>query len=96
MPGPLFTFAAYLATVDSPEPRGLAGAVLGLVGIFLPGFSFCWLPCRSGSRSESAPEPQAIMQGVNAAVVGAALYHPVWTTTVHTGKDFSNALVGFV
>jgi chromate transporter len=37
VPGPLFTFAAYLGTVVSPEPHGLAGAVLGLIGIFLPG-----------------------------------------------------------
>ena len=38
VPGPLFTFAAYLGTVVGPSPHGVAGAVLGLLGIFLPAF----------------------------------------------------------
>ena len=37
VPGPLFTFAAYLGAVVSPSPHGSAGAALGLIGIFLPG-----------------------------------------------------------
>ena len=37
VPGPLFTFAAYLGAVVNPPPHGLAGAALGLIGIFLPG-----------------------------------------------------------
>ncbi|WP_426434171.1 chromate efflux transporter [Bradyrhizobium genosp. P] len=99
VPGPLFTFAAYLGTVVSAEPRGLAGAALGLVGIFLPGILALLgaLPFWDSFRKRVGA--QAVMQGVNAAVVGvlgAALYDPVWTTTVHSPRDFGIALVGFV
>ncbi len=99
VPGPLFTFAAYLGTVVTPEPHGPAGAVLGLVGIFLPGILVLLgaLPFWDSFRRRVGA--QAMMRGVNAAVVGvlgAALYNPVWTTTVHTPRDFGIALVGFV
>jgi chromate transporter len=98
VPGPLFTFAAYLGTVVSPEPHGLAGAALGLVGIFLPGILVLLgtLPFWDSFRKRAGA--QAMMRGVNAAVVGvlgAALYDPVWTTTVHSPRDFGIALVGF-
>jgi chromate transporter len=99
VPGPLFTFAAYLGTVVTPKPHGLAGAVLGLVGIFLPGILVLLgaLPFWDSFRRRA--RAQAMMRGVNAAVVGvlgAALYNPVWTTTIHTPRDFGIALVGFV
>lgn len=99
VPGPLFTFAAYLGTVVRPEPHGLAGAALGLLGIFLPGVLILLgvLPFWDSFRRRAGA--QAMMRGVNAAVVGilgAALYDPVWTTTVHSPKDFGIALVGFV
>jgi chromate transporter len=97
--GPLFTFAAYLGAVVKTSPHGLTGAVLGLIGIFLPGvlilmgtFPF-WESFRKRARA------QAVMRGVNAAVVGllgAALYNPVWTSSVKTPGDFGIALVGFV
>lgn len=99
VPGPLFTFAAYLGAVVSPEPHGVAGAALGLVGIFLPGILILLgaLPFWDSFRKRAGA--QAMMRGVNAAVVGvlgAALYDPVWTTTVHSPRDFGIALVGFV
>jgi chromate transporter len=99
VPGPLFTFSAYLGAVIGPQPHGLAGAVLGLIGIFLPGILILlgMLPFWDAFRSR--PGAQAAMRGVNAAVVGllgAALYNPVWTTTVKTPGDFGVALVGFV
>jgi chromate transporter len=99
VPGPLFTFAAYLGTVVAPNPHGLAGAALGLIGIFLPGVLVLLgtLPFWDGFRRRAGV--QAMMRGVNAAVVGilgAALYNPVWTTSVRTPGDFGIALVGFV
>lgn len=99
VPGPLFTFAAYLGTVVSPDPHGVAGAALGLIGIFLPGILVLLgaLPFWDSFRKRASA--QAVMRGVNAAVVGvlgAALYDPVWTTTVHSPRDFGVALVGFV
>ena len=99
VPGPLFTFAAYLGTVVAPQPHGVAGAALGLVGIFLPGILILLgaLPFWDSFRKRAGA--QAMMRGVNAAVVGvlgAALYNPVWATTVHSPQDFGIALVGFV
>ena len=99
IPGPLFSFAAYLGAVVRTSPNGVVGAALGLIGIFLPGLLILvgtlpfWdtLRRRAGAR--------AMMSGVNAAVVGllgAALYNPVWTTSVKTPGDFAIALVGFV
>jgi chromate transporter len=99
VPGPLFTFAAYLGTVVAPEPHGLVGAILGLAGIFLPGMLVLLgaLPFWDAFRNRAGA--RAMMRGVNAAVVGvlgAALYNPVWTTTVHSPRDFGIALLGFV
>jgi chromate transporter len=99
VPGPLFTFAAYLGTVARPEPHGIAGAALGLFGIFLPGILILvgMLPFWDAFRKR--PGAQAAMRGVNAAVVGilgAALYNPVFTTSVKTPPDLAVALVGFV
>ncbi|WP_409998952.1 chromate efflux transporter [Bradyrhizobium sp. SZCCHNRI2007] len=99
VPGPLFTFAAYLGTVVAPEPHGIIGAALGLLGIFLPGMLvlLAALPFWDAFRKRAGA--QAMMRGVNAAVVGvlgAALYDPVWTTTIHNTADFGIALVGFV
>lgn len=97
VPGPLFSFAAYLGTIAAPV-RGLVGAAIGLVGIFLPGFLILLgvLPFWHGLRRYSAA--QAMMRGVNAAVVGllgAALYSPVWTTTIRGTADVAVALTGF-
>jgi chromate transporter len=99
VPGPLFTFAAYLGAVANPPPHGVAGAVVGLIGIFLPGILVLLgtLPFWDALRRKTGA--QAIMRGVNAAVVGllgAALYNPVWTSSVQAPADFGIALVGFV
>jgi len=99
VPGPLFTFSAYLGALVTPQPHGVAGAVLGLFGIFLPGILILvgTLPFWDTFRRRSGA--QAAMRGVNAAVVGllgAALYDPVWTSSVKAPGDFAIAVVGFV
>jgi chromate transporter len=99
IPGPLFTFAAYLGAVAKPSPHGVTGAALGLIGIFLPGMLILvgTLPFWETFRARAGA--QAAMRGINAAVVGilgAAFYDPVWTTSVKTRADFGVALVGFV
>jgi chromate transporter len=99
VPGPLFTFGAYLGTVVKVSPHGIAGAALGLVSIFAPGLLILvgTLPFWESFRRRA--DAQAIMRGVNAAVVGllgAALYDPVWTSSVHSPADFAVGLLGFV
>ena len=99
VPGPLFTFAAYLGAVSKLQPSGLAGAAIGLIGIFLPGILVLvgMLPFWDAFRVRAGA--QAAMRGVNAAVVGilgAALYNPVWTTSVKGPADLAIAVVGFV
>jgi chromate transporter len=99
VPGPLFTFAAYLGAVVTPGPQGIAGAALGLAGIFLPGILVLLgaLPFWDVFRQRVGA--QAIMRGVNAAVVGllgAALYNPLWTSSVKSAGDLAVALLGFV
>ena len=99
VPGPLFTFSAYLGAMVTPQPHGIAGAALGLFSIFLPGILILvgTLPFWNAFRARVGA--QAAMRGVNAAVVGvlgAALYDPVWTSSVKTPGDFAVALVGLV
>jgi chromate transporter len=99
VPGPLFTFAAYLGAVVGPTPHGIAGAVLGLIGIFLPGMLVLvgTLPFWDILRSRAVA--QSAMRGINAAVVGllgAALYSPVCTSSINTSADLGVALIGFV
>src|SRR5262249_55907243 len=99
VPGPLFTFSAYLGALVTPQPHGLAGAVIGLFGIFLPGILILIGPLPFWDASRPRIGARAAMRGVNAAVVGllgAALYNPVWTSAVKTPGDFGVALVGFV
>lgn len=99
VPGPLFTFAAYLGSVSAVGPGGIVGAAVALAAIFLPGFLILVgvLPFWDALREK--PRVRAAMRGANAAVVGilgAALYTPVFTTAVTGPGPFVLALVGFV
>jgi chromate transporter len=99
VPGPLFTFAAYLGAVMGPAPTGVTGAAIALVAIFLPGLALVTglLPFWDVLRRHGSA--QAAMRGANAAVVGilgAALYDPVWTSAVQGPRDFALALAGFL
>jgi chromate transporter len=98
VPGPLFTFAAYLGAVSGPEPNGVLGAAIALVAIFLPSalLTIGALPWWGALRSR--PTARAALRGVNAAVVGillAALYNPVWTSAVVRPTDFVLAICAF-
>ncbi len=99
VPGPLFTFSAYLGAVVRPEPHGATGAAIALVGLFLPGLLLVigvlpfWNALRGSVRT------RAVFAGVNASVVGillAALYTPVWTSSVHKAGDFALVLGAFL
>ena len=98
VPGPLFTFAAYLGTVAGPAPHGWVGGLIALIGIFLPSFLLVagTLPFWSALR-QRAPV-QAALRGVNATVVGillAALYRPVWQSAIGGPADFALGLAAF-
>jgi chromate transporter len=98
IPGPLFTFAAYLGAV-AESPHGVTGAAVGLIGIFLPGILILIgiLPFWETFRARAGA--QAAMRGINAAVVGllgGAFYDPIWTSSVETASDFGVALIGFI
>jgi chromate transporter len=99
VPGPLFTFAAYLGAVLGPEPNGVLGAAIALVAIFLPGFLILIGVLPFWDRFRSMAAAQSLMQGANAAVVGilaAALYSPVFTSAITDMRDFTLALACFV
>jgi chromate transporter len=99
VPGPVFTFAAYLGTVMASPPNGWAGGVICLLAIYLPSFLLLLgvLPFWDGLRTR--PGVRAALAGVNAAVVGlllAALYTPVWTSAIDGPADFAIAVVAFL
>ncbi|WP_233830216.1 chromate efflux transporter [Paraburkholderia sp. ZP32-5] len=99
VPGPLFTFAAYLGWMMNAAPRHWSGALLATLGIFLPGLLLvvAALPWWQALRARATMS--AALAGVNAAVVGllaAALYSPVWTSAVLSPADFAIACIGFV
>ncbi|WP_142247852.1 chromate transporter [Alkalihalobacterium alkalinitrilicum] len=94
VPGPLFTFAAYIGAVIN----GWQGGLLATVAIFLPAFLLILgtLPFWASLRRN--PKIKGALMGVNAAVVGiliAALYHPIWTNSILTAIDFAFAAVLF-
>ncbi len=99
VPGPLFTFAAYLGTLMRPWPHGVLGAVLALGAIFLPSFLLIVGGLPVWNRLRAQANCQAALRGINAAVVGlllAALYQPVWTSAIHAPGDFALGLVDFL
>ena len=99
VPGPLFTFAAYLGAVVGPEPNGLWGATIALVAIFLPGFLLLLAVLPFWDRFRRQSSAQAAMRGANAAVVGilaATLYSPVATSAILSTYDAALALAAFL
>lgn len=99
VPGPLFTFAAYLGSVSSQAPNGWLGGLIAVTAIFLPSFLLVYgsLPFLATLRQHQAA--RKALAGVNAAVVGlllAAFYHPVWTAAILRPADFVLAAAAFL
>ena len=99
VPGPLFTFSAFLGASMNQAPSGWLGGLICLLAIFTPSFLLVvgvlpfWERLRCNART------QAALSGINAAVVGlllAALYDPVWTSAIHAPQDFGLALLALV
>jgi chromate transporter len=96
MPGPLFTFSAYLGAIQGPEPNGVAGAALALGAIFLPSFLLIGGLLPGWSLVRTSPVVQGALVGVGAAVVGllaAALWNPVLTASIDGVGDAAFAVM---
>jgi len=96
VPGPLFTFAAFLGASMNESPSGLLGAAVCLVAVFVPSFLLVIGVLPFWERLRSNRRTQAALAAVNAAVVGlllAALYDPVWTSGIKALEHFVLALL---
>ncbi|WP_366654226.1 chromate efflux transporter [Fodinicurvata sp. EGI_FJ10296] len=99
VPGPLFTFAAFLGAVHQQGPSGLVGAVIALLAIFLPSALLIVGTLPFWDRLRTAPNVRRALMGVNAAVVGllaAALYDPVFSQGIASAPAMAIAAAGFV
>jgi chromate transporter len=99
VPGPLFTFSAFLGTVMTPSPNGWVGASVCLIAMFLPAFLLVIGPLPFWDDLRRRSFAQAALRGVNAAVVGlllAALYRPVWTSAITNAGDFALGIAAFL
>ncbi len=99
IPGPLFTFAAFLGASMNVPPTGWLGGIVCLVAIFAPSFLLVMGALPFWERLRGNVRTQAALMGVNAAVVGlllAALYHPVWTSAILQPRDLGIAILAFV
>ena len=99
VPGPLFTFAAYLGAVMGPQPNGWVGGALCLVAIFLPSFLLVIGVLPFWDTLRRRDWIQSVLRGVNAAVVGvllAALYNPVWSAGITGPYDFALGAAAFL
>jgi chromate transporter len=98
LPGPLFTFAAFLGAKASAGPGGAAGALVAVVFIFLPGMLLMYGTLPFWDRLRSKASVRSALDGVNASVVGilgAALYQPIWTSAVQRPLDAALAFLAF-
>jgi chromate transporter len=99
VPGPLFTFAAFLGAVGKGTPSGPAGALLATIAIFLPSFLLVGAALPLWGKLRRFIAMRRAMAGINAAVVGillAALYDPVWTSAIHNSSDFALTVLAFL
>jgi chromate transporter len=95
MPGPLFTFSAYLGTVMNVHPNGIVGGLVALGAIFLPSFLLVYGPLPFWNSLMMRRGFQSASAGINAAVVGillAALYNPIFISSINSGADFALAI----
>jgi len=98
LPGPLFTFAAFLGAKASVGPGGAWGAVVAVIAIFLPGLLLVYGALPFWDHLRVKGHARGALDGVNAAVVGilgAALYQPVWTSAVFSPLDAALAILAF-
>jgi chromate transporter len=99
VPGPLFTFAAFLGASMNQAPSGWLGGLICLVAVFVPSFLLVIGALPFWEQLRRSRHTQAALTGINAAVVGlllAALYQPVWTSAIRQPADFGLALIALL
>jgi chromate transporter len=99
VPGPLFTFAAFLGASMTQAPSGWLGGLICLAAVFVPSFLLVFGALPFWEELRRSRHTQAALAGVNAAVVGlllAALYQPVWTSAIRQPVDFGLALIALI
>jgi chromate transporter len=99
IPGPLFTFSAYLGAAIAPPGAALPWSATALICIFLPGLLLAVAGLPLWTWLSHHPAARGALAGINAAVVGvlgAALYNPIWVSAVANGRDVAIALTGFL
>lgn len=98
IPGPLFSFTAYLGSVSVILPNRWTGAIICLIAAFLPSFLLIIGVLPFWEKMRSFPRIKQSMLGVNASVVGillAAFIGTVWPSAILSIKDFLIAIIGF-
>jgi len=99
VPGPLFSFAAYLGAVQTPAPNGVPGAVIALLAIYLPSFLLIFGTLPFWHWLRRSPSFGKALAGTNAVVVGillAALYTPIWTSAITGVLDVAVAALALL
>ena len=99
VPGPLFTFAAFLGTLLEPAPNGLTGALICLLAIFLPSFLLVIGLVPFWNQLQGNRAVQGAVKAINATVVGlllAACYDPIWTSTIGAAIDIVWVVIAFI
>jgi len=99
VPGPLFTFAAYIGAAVAPAGRAPLWSFVALVFVFLPGILIAIAGLPLWAWLGHHPAARGALAGINAAVVGvlgAALYNPIWVSAIDSGRDVAIALAGFL
>ncbi|WP_428033398.1 chromate efflux transporter [Amphritea sp.] len=99
VPGPLFTFSVFLGASMQLQPSGIVGALVCLLAIFLPSFLLVFAALPFWQRLRDNCRVRSALAGVNTAVVGillAALYDPVWSSSIHRPAEFAFALLAYM
>jgi chromate transporter len=98
LPGPLFSFAAYLGAAKSGSPNGLLAGSWCLFAILLPPILLVTGLLPLWNRLRASAAAQSLLAGANATVVGillAALYQPIWTSAIDSAKSLALTLILF-
>ncbi len=99
VPGPIFSFAAFLGTASAPMPEALWNAIIATIAIFLPGFLLVYAMLPHWQKFRNWQGARSTLTGANAAVVGllaAAFFTPIWQSTVVTPLDFALVATAFL